>query len=99
MERGPTRWSVNRLAVLPIIAICALWIAACGGKSSSSSSSAAASSSSTSASASAPSNALKIGILSDCAGDFGAWYNSDIGGAQAYFIAHDGAKPKGSVPS
>lgn len=99
MERGPRRWSVNRLAVLPIIAICALWIAACGGKSSSSSSSAAASSSSTSASASAPSNALKIGILSDCAGDFGAWYNSDIGGAQAYFIAHDGAKPKGSVPS
>jgi branched-chain amino acid transport system substrate-binding protein len=100
VERGVRRWSVNRLAVLPIIAICALWIAACGGKSSSSSSSsAAASSSSTSASAKAPSNALKIGILSDCAGDFGAWYNSDIGGAQAYFIAHDGAKPKGPVPS
>jgi branched-chain amino acid transport system substrate-binding protein len=85
-----------------VIALCALWIAACGGKSSSSSSaasSASSSSSSAGAAKNAPANAIRIGILSDCAGDFGAWYNSDIGGAQAWFIAHDGAKPKGSVPS
>jgi branched-chain amino acid transport system substrate-binding protein len=78
---------------LPVIALCGLWIAACGGKSSSSSSS------TTKAAAAAPSNAIKIGILSDCFGAFGAWYNSDIGGAQAYFIAHDGAKANGSAPT
>jgi branched-chain amino acid transport system substrate-binding protein len=86
---------VSRLfAVGAVCGLCGLWIAACGGKSSSSSSS----STSTKAAAS-PSNAIKIGILSDCAGDFGAWYNADIGGAQAYFIAHDGAKPNGPVPT
>lgn len=103
MERGLRRWSLSRLAVLPVVALCALWIAACGSKSSSSSSSSsassAASSSSQTAAKNAPANAIRIGILSDCQGDFGAWYNSDIGGAQAYFIAHDGAKPNGPVPS
>ncbi len=49
------------------------------------------------AAAATPSNAIKIGILSDCFGAFGAWYNSDIGGAQAYFIAHNGAKANGPV--
>jgi branched-chain amino acid transport system substrate-binding protein len=75
-----------------VCALCGLWIAACGGKSKSSTSS-------TKSTAAAPSNAIRIGILSDCAGDFGAWYNSDIGGALAYFITHDGAKPNGPVPS
>jgi hypothetical protein len=37
--------------------------------------------------------------MSDCAGAFGAFYNADIGGAEAYFIAHDGAKAAGAVPS
>ena len=37
--------------------------------------------------------------MSDCAGAFGAFYNADIGGAQAYFIAHDGAKASGPAPS
>jgi branched-chain amino acid transport system substrate-binding protein len=37
--------------------------------------------------------------MSDCAGAFGAFYNADIGGAQAYFINHNGAKAAGSVPS
>ena len=94
MERESKRWSLRRLAVIPMVALCGLWIAACGGSSSSSSST-----SSTSAAAAAPSNALKIGIMSDCKGAFGAFYNADIGGAEAYFIAHNGAKPAGSVPS
>ena len=92
------RWTLDRMALVPAIALCGLWIAACGG-SSSSSSSAAASSSTTAASSAASSNALKIGIMSDCAGAFGAFYNADIGGAQAYFIAHNGAKANGPAPS
>lgn len=92
------RWTLDRMALVPAIVLSGLWIAACGG-SSSSSSSAAASSSSTAASSAAPSNALKIGIMSDCAGAFGAFYNADIGGAQAYFIAHNGAKANGAAPS
>ena len=90
----------GRLAVIPAVALCALWIAACGSSSSTTKSAAASgTTTSSSGSKSAPANALKIGILSDCQGDFGAWYNSDIGGAQAYFIAHNGAKAKGPVPS
>jgi branched-chain amino acid transport system substrate-binding protein len=83
------------LGVVALCALCGLWVAACGSSKKSSSTSSATSSTSSTAS----SNAVRIGILSDCAGDFGAWYNSDIGGAQAYFIAHDGAKPNGPVPS
>jgi branched-chain amino acid transport system substrate-binding protein len=94
LEREIKRWLLGRLAVLPVLALCGLWIAACGGKSSSTSSS---SSTSTTSAAATPSNAIKIGILSDCFGAFGAWYNSDIGGAQAYFIAHNGAKANGPV--
>jgi branched-chain amino acid transport system substrate-binding protein len=77
------------VGVVALIALCGLWIAACGGKSKSSTSTAAA----------APSNAIKIGIMSDCEGAFGAWYNADIGGAQAYFIAHNGAKANGPAPT
>jgi len=94
LEREIKRWSLQRLTVIPVVALCGLWIAACGGKSSSSSST-----SSTKAAAATPSNTLKIGIMSDCGGAFGAFYNADIGGAQAYFIAHDGASAAGSVPS
>ncbi|MBV9423688.1 MAG: ABC transporter substrate-binding protein [Solirubrobacterales bacterium] len=101
LERGIRRWPLRRLAAAAGLALCGLWIAACGGKSSSSASGASSASSSTTSSSAAatPSNAIRIGILSDCAGDFGAWYNADIGGAQAYFIAHNGAKPNGPVPS
>jgi branched-chain amino acid transport system substrate-binding protein len=93
------RWTLDRMAVVSAIALCGLWIAACGGSSSSSSSSAAAASSSSSTAAASSSSPLKIGIMSDCAGAFGAFYNADIGGAQAYFITHDGAKANGPVPS
>jgi branched-chain amino acid transport system substrate-binding protein len=37
---------------------------------------------------------IKIGILSDCQGAFGAQYNADIGGAIAAFVQYAGAKPK-----
>lgn len=84
------------LTAVALCAMCGLWIAACGGKSSSSSSAGATSTKTTAA---APSNAIKIGIMSDCKGAFGAFYNADIGGAQAYFIAHNGAKAAGPVPS
>jgi branched-chain amino acid transport system substrate-binding protein len=97
------RWTLDRMAVVPAIALCGLWIAACGGSSSSSSSSSSAaassSSSTTAASSTTASSPLKIGIMSDCAGAFGAFYNADIGGAQAYFIAHNGAKANGPAPS
>ena len=94
MKRKVRGWPLQRLAAVPMITLCGLWIAACGGSSSSSSSA-----SSSTAASSTPSNAIKIGILSDCFGAFGAWYNSDIGGAQAYFIAHNGAKANGPVAS
>jgi branched-chain amino acid transport system substrate-binding protein len=41
---------------------------------------------------------LKVGILSDCAGSFGAFYQDDIGGALSVF-AHYGGKPTGKLPS
>jgi branched-chain amino acid transport system substrate-binding protein len=90
LERQLKRWPLQRLAALPALALCGLWIVACGGTSKSSTSKAAAAT---------PSNAIKIGILSDCFGAFGAWYNADIGGAQAYFIAHNGAKANGPIPT
>jgi branched-chain amino acid transport system substrate-binding protein len=37
---------------------------------------------------------IKIGILSDCQGAFGAQYAADIGGAEAAFIQYAGAKAK-----
>src|SRR4029077_1039559 len=36
------------------------------------------------------SSAIKIGILSDCLGDFGSFYNDDLGGALAVLAAHYG---------
>jgi branched-chain amino acid transport system substrate-binding protein len=87
------------LTLAAVCAVCGLWIAACGGKSSSTTSSAPAASSTNKSAAAAPSNAIKIGIMSDCAGAFGAFYNADIGGAQAYFIAHNGAKANSAAPS
>lgn len=44
------------------------------------------------------STAIKIGILSDCQGDFGSFYNDDIGGALAVLAAHYGGKATGSKP-
>jgi branched-chain amino acid transport system substrate-binding protein len=38
---------------------------------------------------------IKIGILSDCEGAFGAWFEHDIGGAQVPLIVR-GATPKGA---
>ena len=98
MEKYARRRSLRRLAVIPIVGLCALWVAACGGKSSSSSTTKSATTTGAAA-ASTPSNAIRIGILSDCFGAFGAWYNSDIGGAQAYFVAHNGAKANGPAPT
>src|SRR5690242_19168387 len=48
------------------------------------------------ASASGKSSAspIKIGILTDCKGAFGAFYDDDIGGALAAFVLYAGAKPK-----
>jgi branched-chain amino acid transport system substrate-binding protein len=37
---------------------------------------------------------IKIGILSDCQGAFGAFYDDDIAGAEAAFALYAGAKPK-----
>src|SRR5258706_11837800 len=47
----------------------------------------------------ATSSAIKIGILSDCQGDFGSFYNDDLGGALAVLAAHYGGKASGSKPS
>jgi branched-chain amino acid transport system substrate-binding protein len=44
------------------------------------------------------SSAIKIGILSDCQGDFGSFYNDDIGGALSVLAAHYGGKASGSKP-
>jgi branched-chain amino acid transport system substrate-binding protein len=44
------------------------------------------------------SNVIKIGILSDCTGDFGSFYNDDIGGALSVLAAHYGGKASGSLP-
>jgi branched-chain amino acid transport system substrate-binding protein len=43
-------------------------------------------------------SAIKIGILSDCQGDFGSFYNDDIGGALAVLAAHYGGTASGSKP-
>jgi branched-chain amino acid transport system substrate-binding protein len=45
------------------------------------------------------SDTIKIGILSDCLGDFGSFYNDDIGGALAVLAAHYGGKATGAKPS
>lgn len=83
----------------------ALAIAGCGGSSKSSSSSASGSTSTAAASgkgktftSSGRANALKVGILSDCAGAFGAFYEDDVGGALSVFGQY-GGKPSGSKPS
>src|SRR5947209_2931356 len=90
LERQLKPRLLARLPFIAAVAICGLWVAACGGKSKSTTST---------SSAAAPSNAIRIGIMSDCEGAFGAWYNADIGGAQAWFIAHDGAKANGPAPT
>jgi branched-chain amino acid transport system substrate-binding protein len=43
---------------------------------------------------SAAATPIKIAILSDCKGAFGAFYDQDIGGAIAAFSEYAGAKPK-----
>jgi branched-chain amino acid transport system substrate-binding protein len=40
---------------------------------------------------------IKIGILSDCKGAFGAFHEQDIGGAIAAFAEYAGAKPKDPI--
>jgi branched-chain amino acid transport system substrate-binding protein len=55
------------------------------------------SSASTGASAAAG-GAIRVGIESDCTGPFGAFYQDDLGGAQAVFAQY-GGKPKGSLAS
>ena len=46
------------------------------------------------ASNSATAPPIKLAILSDCEGAFGAFYEADIGGAQAAFMRYAGGKPK-----
>jgi branched-chain amino acid transport system substrate-binding protein len=41
---------------------------------------------------------IKIGILSDCLGDFGSFYNDDLGGALAVLAAHYGGHASGALP-
>src|ERR1700682_3645487 len=41
---------------------------------------------------------IKIGILSDCQGDFGSFSNDALGGALALLNAHYGGKASGSLP-
>src|SRR6202165_2441602 len=43
-------------------------------------------------------NVIKVGILSDCQGDFGSFYNDDIGGALSVLAAHYGGKASGALP-
>ena len=45
------------------------------------------------------SSTIKIGILSDCQGDFGSFYNDDLGGALSVLAAHYGGKATGAKPS
>src|ERR1700682_6260588 len=47
---------------------------------------------------SSTSNVIKIGILADCQGDFGSFYNDDIGGALSVLAAHYGGKATGTLP-
>src|SRR5260370_41344377 len=46
---------------------------------------------------SASSNVIKIGILSDCTGDFGSFYNDDIGGALSGLAAPHRGKASGAL--
>src|SRR6202158_850231 len=43
------------------------------------------------------SNVIKLGILSDCLGDFGSFYNDDLGGALAVLAAHHGGQQSGAL--
>lgn len=52
-----------------------------------------------SASGTAAAAPIRLAILSDCQGAFGAFYEADIGGAQAAFAKFAGGKPKGAKPS
>jgi branched-chain amino acid transport system substrate-binding protein len=47
----------------------------------------------------AASTTIKLGILSDCQGDFGSFYNDDLGGALAVLHAHYGGTASGAKPS
>ena len=42
----------------------------------------------------APSNEVRVAIMTDCKGAFGGGYELDIGGAQAAFAQYAGGKPK-----
>jgi len=48
----------------------------------------------TSASGKSSASPIKIGILTDCKGAFGAFFDDDIAGAEAAFTLYAGAKPK-----
>jgi len=53
---------------------------------------------STTPSTTTTSTVIKIGILSDCLGDFGSFFNDDLGGALAVLAAHYGGKASGPLP-
>ena len=58
----------------------------------------ASSASPTAQATAAAGSTIRVGIESDCQGSFGAFYQDDIGGAEAVFAQY-GGKPKGSLPS
>jgi branched-chain amino acid transport system substrate-binding protein len=94
MER---RWKGRGPWVLMCALVLALgvFVAGCGGDDEESGGS---SSSGQSSSGGGP-DTIRVAILSDCEGAFGAFYEADIGGAQTVLIDKYGAKAKGKKPS
>ena len=94
MERG---WKGRGPWVLMCALVLALgvFVAGCGGDDEESGGS---SSSGQSSSGGGP-DTIRVAILSDCEGAFGAFYEADIGGAQTVLIDKYGAKAKGKKPS
>ena len=82
MPRSQRKLGSRRLFAVALLPLLAI-AAACNGSSSGTT---------------ATSGSIKIGILSDCLGDFGSFYNDDLGGALAVLAAHYGGKASGALP-
>ncbi len=108
--RGPSRGAFWLALIITVVALVAAGCGSSDKSSSSTSTPAAASSTSTPAAAApanapepqpavAPRSGgsgtpIKVGVLSDCKGDFGAFDNQDMAGVVAAFSQFAGAKPK-----
>src|ERR1700694_430367 len=77
-----TERSVRPRRLLAVAGLAVLALTACGG----------------STATPTASDTIKIGILSDCQGDFGSFFNDDLGGALAVLAAHYGGHATGSLP-